>query len=409
MPIETSLSEFAVVGGGPAGSTFAALMARQGREVSLFERDTFPRNKLCGEFLSSESQVLLNDLGCLDSILRMDAHPIVRTRFTGARGQMIEFLLPGTALGISRRSLDEILFRHAQACGAQTHAGINVISINRSLSEKSDFSLKIRPIGSNESFEAGAQNLVAAYGRRSRLDQSLQRTFLNDKHPYVGFKQHHRIVDGSSGLLAAEELKGTVEVHTFKDGYCGMCFIEQQTVNVCMLLNQHLLSNLPKVDWENLSLFLSSRNPLLAQRLKILQPLDSPMQSVAQVPFVRKEKSLNGILFIGDAAGMISPLCGDGQAMAIESAFLLAELFTEYDLQKGIDGKNVAYEWERRWRQAFQQRMIVGYSLQKILFSPWLAQWAARTAQWFPMLPPWLAKITRGATSPYCESAACTH
>ena len=113
------LCDVAIAGGGPAGSALAIHLARAGRRVMLFERDRFPRDKLCGEFLSPEARALLLELGCLDEVLASGAVPIRRARFTSVRGRILEFPLPGEGLGISRAALDGILFRQAAASGTR--------------------------------------------------------------------------------------------------------------------------------------------------------------------------------------------------------------------------------------------------------------------------------------------------
>src|SRR5690606_12473915 len=99
-----------VIGGGLAGTADARKFASGGWPVHIIERDTFPRNKLCGEFLSGESRWLLKELGCLDKLLRHDPPEIRQARFISRRGRILVAQLPTPAIGISRRLLDETLF-----------------------------------------------------------------------------------------------------------------------------------------------------------------------------------------------------------------------------------------------------------------------------------------------------------
>ena len=116
--------DVAIVGAGPAGSTLAAILARRGVSVALVDRDEFPRDKLCGEFLSYDALPILDRLG-----VTFDAPPIARCRVV-ARHRVYEFDFPAPARGVSRHLLDELLFRTAIAAGAQSFAGWTATSLD---------------------------------------------------------------------------------------------------------------------------------------------------------------------------------------------------------------------------------------------------------------------------------------
>src|SRR5689334_12813120 len=99
--------EVAIIGAGPAGATLAALLAGRGVEVALFDRDAFPRDKLCGEFLSYDALPVIDGLG----ISLGDAPHIERCRVIGARTYEFEF--PHPARGVSRLFFDDLLVRTA--------------------------------------------------------------------------------------------------------------------------------------------------------------------------------------------------------------------------------------------------------------------------------------------------------
>ncbi|MGI6455555.1 MAG: NAD(P)/FAD-dependent oxidoreductase [bacterium] len=386
-------TQITIIGGGPAGSAAAILLARQGYDVVLLEKDRFPRHKLCGEFLSLEAQGLLTELAALESIRARGSAGIHQARFTAASGREIHFALPGECLGISRYRFDEILFRRAQEEGVLALEGIEVCGCE-SLPESGWHRLRIRSMRDRSAQQwIETKYCIGAFGRRSRMDWILQRDFLQDHHPYVGFKKHLRCRDDERGRECAAGMADTVEIHTFAGGYCGMCFVEEELVNCCMLLEKRVLTGRSLTHWENLSLFLSEQNPVLCERLNNLLPDESPLLSVAQVPFVRKEQARDGVLFIGDAAGMISPLCGDGQAMALQSAFLLADLFAQ---NPALEQSTLARLWGQRWTREFGRRLRLGKVIQTVLFRPGLSHLFARVTEFVPQLPVWLAKQTRG-------------
>src|SRR5690349_12707324 len=108
----------AIIGAGIAGSSAALALARAGRKVVLIERDTFPRDKLCGEFLSTEVLGELCALGVEDRARAAGPAEITRARFTSSSVRSLELDLGGTALGLSRRALDALLFDVAARAGA---------------------------------------------------------------------------------------------------------------------------------------------------------------------------------------------------------------------------------------------------------------------------------------------------
>src|SRR6185295_850917 len=111
-----------VVGGGPAGAALAAMAASRGVPTLVIERDRFPRDKVCGEFVSAEGCAVLSRLGLLSTLAAQGAMPMDACLLADGKGRSVEAALPDlpragrTALGISRAVLDETLLRHAGSC-----------------------------------------------------------------------------------------------------------------------------------------------------------------------------------------------------------------------------------------------------------------------------------------------------
>src|SRR3712207_4437501 len=112
--------EIVVAGGGLAGAAAACLLAQAGRSPLLIERETAPRHKVCGEFLSIEAQAYLAHLGI--GLDELGASRIASVRLIHGR-TMAEADLPFEARGISRKVLDEILLDRAASCGARLLRG----------------------------------------------------------------------------------------------------------------------------------------------------------------------------------------------------------------------------------------------------------------------------------------------
>lgn len=386
--------DIAIIGGGLAGSALAALLARTGRRVVLFEKDQFPRDKLCGEFLSPESQDELRRLGALDAVLETGPTRIRRARFTTEGGSELRLRLPGDGLGVTRWALDALMFEHARSVSAETRAGTEV----RSVEPGSQGMLRIQGLGPDrEPFEVEAAWVVGAHGRRARLDHQLQRPFISQKHPYVGLKRHHRAADNAAGRALSAELSDHVEIHAFEGGYCGMSFVETGEVNVCMLLKQDSLRDAEHADWQTVRTHRLSRNRRLAERLDALVPVDDHVLAVAQIPFVDRFRFARGVLFVGDAAGMIAPMAGDGQAMALSSAGLLADLITASKRQPTASERaELGARWDQVWRTTFERRLVLALRLQTGLLNAKTANRLVGAISRVPGLAGLLARQTRG-------------
>ena len=377
--------EVAVIGAGPAGSAIAAALATSGRDVVLLERDTFPRHKVCGEFLSPEATRCLDELGCLQAFHERKPAVITRSRLRTADGAQIELKLPAKAYGLSRKCLDEFLFANARDCGAQAFEGAAVRKVEVGRRQQRRLHVELRDGDDRSDYMVEADVVVGAYGRRSRIDRRLKRPFFDKHSPYVAFKRHNYI-DRSADVPPLED---HVELHAFDGGYCGVSFVEQGRVNICTMVERRLLRD-GRIDPEEPFQSLQRGDTPLGRRLATLKPCDVETCAVAQIPLSTKASTHNGVLFVGDAAGMIAPLAGDGQAMAMESALTLAGLL--HDRLPRVPRR----QWSREWRQRFGVRVRLGSWLQAAIIRPAIAGLLMRLLGRFPSVARALVVATRG-------------
>ncbi|MGH9418572.1 MAG: NAD(P)/FAD-dependent oxidoreductase, partial [Thermoanaerobaculia bacterium] len=205
--------DIAIAGAGPGGSTLAALLARRGYSVALIDRDAFPRDKLCGEFLSYDALPIVDSLG----VDLGDAPQITSCRVVG-RHRTYAFDFPHPARGVSRMFLDDALHRCAIESGAQAITA-TATSVSRD----------------SVTFDGGvvrARVVAGAWGRWGRFDQQLARAFVTDRsHRNFGFKRHYR-GDGA---------KGIIELYSFDQGYLGVNDVEDGITNICGLVHAQRL------------------------------------------------------------------------------------------------------------------------------------------------------------------------
>ncbi len=361
----------AIIGGGPAGSALAALLARAGGTPVLLEKDRFPRAKVCGEFLSMEAQGLLRRIGCLEDIQKRAPAPIERARFFSPSGRRVELSLGPGALGLSRFSLDELLFRHAQNSGALAMEDVEVLKIVPDADGTTLVLSKARALRAALVIAAGGRRLAPPAAKSAPL--------------FVGLKRRHRFAPGAE----AADLDGCVEIHLFNGGYCGVNTVEDGAVNVCLLAGERWLASRPSPRWDSLAAEMGRLSPSLGRRLRSLSPDGNPL-AAARISLDAAGAASGPLLRVGDAAGMIAPLCGDGQAMALDSAILLA------DLMSRTDRIALPSAWAAAWRRRYSSRLRVGRALQSLLLKPPAAETALAACALWPALPRLLLAATRG-------------
>lgn len=364
-----------IIGGGLAGAAAAIYLRRAGRSVLVCEKGTYPRHKLCGEFLSPEVVDSFERLGVREAIAGCGPKTLERVRITGLGGERFESDLPGTALGLTRYALDHLLVEHARRLGAEVREESAVRAVRGSLHE--GFHVEV----GNE--EVSARMVIGAHGKRSRIDGRMQRPFLREAAPRVGFKAHFEGAD----------LEDRIELHLFDGGYCGMSMVETGRANVCWIGSAVDLKDAggsPEAWMEGQM----ARNEALAERFGALQRVDD-WCAVAQVSFAVKGTFHGDVMMIGDAAAMIAPLCGDGMAMALRSAELGAHAAERF-LSGEETPAGVRYLYDRRWRREFGVRLRAGRWLHEALCRPGFAHTAFRSAALVPGLARQLIRITRG-------------
>ncbi|MGA8807746.1 MAG: NAD(P)/FAD-dependent oxidoreductase [Thermoanaerobaculia bacterium] len=293
-------ADVAIVGAGPGGSTLAALLARRGLSVALIDRDSFPRDKLCGEFLSYDALPIVDALG-----VDLDGAPEITSCRVVGRNRTYAFDFPHPARGVSRMFLDAALHRCAIDSGAQTIAA-TATAVSRD----------------GVTFDGGsirARVVAGAWGRWGRFDQQLGRAFVRDRsHRNFGFKRHYR------GTGA----QGVIELYSFARGYLGVNDVENGITNICGLAHASRLQG-HKGRWDAFVETIRAEERPLESMYARYAPAQDGFLSSEPVIFRARSAVEEGIFMIGDASGVIDPLTGNGMAMAMQSAVVAASFISE--------------------------------------------------------------------------------
>ena len=138
-----------------------------------------------------------------------------------------------------------------------------------------------------------------------------------------------------------------------------------------------------------------SRNPVLKQILDSTNAQRDKPEVISQISFDKKSQVENEILMIGDAAGMITPLCGNGMSMALHASKIAARLIIEF-LEGKKSRQELEQQYQREWRTTFESRLRTGRQIQKLFDYPILTNNIIRLGKIFPSLLPWLIRKTHG-------------
>ena len=362
-----------IVGGGLAGLTSAIHLSKREKRVLLIEKNEYPKHKVCGEYISNEVLPYLNSLG-VDPISE-GAKKITKVHISTIKSNLIKGELPLGGFGMSRYFLDNLLVKKARLNGVQILKD-NVDSINF---KKESFTIVTKSSGVFQS-----KITIGAFGKRSSLDQKMNRKFIKKKSPYLAIKIHVK------GLFP----ENLVALHNFKGGYCGVSKVENNAINVCYITEYRSFKKHKNItDFQEQVVF---KNEHLKKIFKESTPVFEKPLTISQVSFQTKNPIENHIIMCGDTAGMIHPLCGNGMGMAISSAklastrilqFLNGEIKTREGLEK---------QYFRDWNKEFKIRLKTGYFIAWLFRNQTISQIAYSILKRTPSLLPKMIKFTHG-------------
>jgi flavin-dependent dehydrogenase len=293
--------ETAIVGGGPAGAAAAASLAAAGRECVVLERTREPHHKVCGEFVSIETQDVLTKLG-LD-LRALGAVPIDTVSIHSGR-RSVRAPLPFRALSVSRQRLDAALLEQASAAGAQVRRGVTVQSVAR---DAERWALRC-----DDGAVIEASNLVLATGKHGLRGIAESRD-----GSLVGLKMHLR-------LRNAAALNNNVALFLLDNSYVGLELVEDGIANLCLVMARDIAARVGP-GWAALRDHLATAQPQLAAYLEGAEPLfDKPLAVVCPAGGHIHAEAAPAVYRIGDRLAHIPPFTGDGIAIAVTSGALAA-------------------------------------------------------------------------------------
>ncbi len=391
-----------VIGGGPAGATAALLLARAGWSVLLLERKTFPRRKVCGEYLSATNLPLLDRLG-VGGVFRDLAGPPVRRvgLFAGTKMLSADLPLPGGhgaewGRALAREHLDTLLLDEAIRAGVDVRQPWSVVELGE---DGDGYRCRAEAVETGAVLEARARVAIAAHGSWEPGTLPTQ----PERRPpapsdLFAFKAHFL----DSGLPP-----GLMPLLVFPGGYGGMVHCDGGRVSLSCCVRRDRLAALRRgseagageaVLGHILESCAGVRRTLAGARRFEGWLATGPIRPGIRV------RARGGLFLVGNSAGEAHPVVAEGISMALQAAGLLTRRLLDWR-RGGATGAGLraaAADYATAWRRAFAPRLYA---------STFVAHWAMRPAavtgalpllRCFPRLLTWGARLSGKATRVLC-------
>lgn len=363
-----------IIGGGLAGLVNAIQLAENGLTVLLVEKNNYPFHRVCGEYVSNEVKPFLKRIGADPD--ELNPADIRKLTVTSPYGTKLETSLDMGAFGISRYSLDFYLYKLAVRKGCKTKLNTQALDIRF---EDDFFTVKL-----SDGTKEKARLVLGSFGKRSNIDRQLNRKFFYQRSPYIGIKYH----------IKTDFPRNRIALHNFKDGYCGISAIEEDKYCFCYLTTRENLKKYGTIpEMEKNILY---KNPYLKNIFLHSEFLYDKPEVINEISFAKKTTVENHILFSGDTAGMIAPLCGNGMSMAIHSAKMLSDIILQNYSSGNFSREAIEREYSRQWHQMFSNRLWIGRKIQQVFGQELMTDLVIRSLKLLPPVTGWLVRQTHG-------------
>lgn len=351
--------EAIVVGGGPAGSTFATALAQAGHRVLLLDKGRFPRHKACSDYLNPAGAHLLAEMGVIDDARQRGASRmkgmVVHAPDGGRFVADYERAEAGrAALGLTRFQLDALLLDRARAAGVTVHERAHVRDILQTGGVVTGVVATIDGVRE----ELRARLVVGADGRHSVVARSLGLSRPLTWPRKTGLSMHYRGVTG---------LDQYGEMHIARDVYAGLAILEDGLTNVT------LVARTPDVQTKSGSL-----EDFITRSINTMPGIATKLQGAERVGSVRgvgsmacrsRRPSGDGYLLIGDAASFLDPFAGEGIHEALRGGLIGARVASAA-LRSGDVSARALADYRAARRRAFSAKRAVSWIVQGFINAP---------------------------------------
>ncbi|HTA83588.1 MAG TPA: NAD(P)/FAD-dependent oxidoreductase [Bacteroidia bacterium] len=361
-----------IIGGGIAGLPLSIDLKKRGYHVAAVEKGNYPRHKVCGEYISMESYNYL--LGICPALTELKLPIISNFKLTSGNNKEFTTKLDLGGFGISRYLLEDLLFKEAEKLGV-------VFMLNTKAHEIS-YEGEEYVVKTNKG-DITARLLCNATGRKSNL-KTPNKTEANKGPNYVGVKYHVKLPRNTD----------LIEIHNFPGGYCGISNVEDDKACLCYIVNSKYLNkvnnSIPQLEKAYLFKNKSLKKIFTTAEFVFTEPV-----TVSGINFLIKEPVTDDSFYLGDAAGSMAPIIGNGMSMGLRSASALANTIDQY-LSSKITKPALVANYKDFWRKEFSARIKLSRYLQKLSEYSFLTKRTIDIFNVFPALAKGVIKQTHG-------------
>ena len=352
-----------VIGGGPGGSSTAMLLARQGFDVVLLERDVFPREHI-GESLLPSALDILDMLGVREKI---EAHGFVRKFglyfewgpdwWATTWGKSTD-PAPMYSFQVVRAEFDQLLLEHARSQGVSAHEGIEVTGLHFDGERPRRASWRERG-GEGRSGEIAFDYLVDASGRAGLMaTRYLRNRRFNKAFQSVAAWGYWKNVP-----MPPKAPEGAVTVAAVEDGWVWGIPLHDGTMSIGLVLhkNNFKARREERESLERIYLDGIRESALFAELLRDGE-LVSPISAEQDFSYLSERSAGPSYFMVGDSACFLDPLLASGIHLATYSALLAAASISSLLRGEVPEDEAMAY-YEATYRQAYVRFMLLVSSL----------------------------------------------
>ncbi len=354
-----NLYDVIIIGAGPAGCASALFLHQKGLRVLVLDRTSFPRDKVCGEFISPAADDILEELGVLYAI--QESNPVrlqgVAVSSYGKPELCIDYppcprrVKPMTSLSLPRLQLDHLLVRKVMEQGVEVrerHAVDDFLFEDNRVT-----GVKGRD-EANRPFMFSASVVVDASGRNGL---SLRRLGLIKPH------------QGPGKIALAAHWENVQFPHDYcymhisAPGYTGMAPVGNDSVNVVLVVeDRHVRGRELDAFYQAVVLGNERRQSLLAGAR-----LEERVRSVGSLSYDVRPVRCGGLVLAGDTTGFIDPFTGEGIYLSLRSAQLAAGV-VQQAFAAGDFSREFLAEYDRQREEEFRKKFVLSRILQKFIY-----------------------------------------
>ena len=337
-----------VVGGGPAGSSTAYFLARQGIDVLLLDRARFPRDKVCSEYMSPQASRILSAMDALSAVEDTGAAQLAGMRVHAPNGLIIhgEFSADhgfrgfrDRGLAVRRTVLDSILLERAREAGVRIEEGTRVTDVVKGADGQ--VTGVVTGGGTKRETQRSAAAVIGADGLRSVIGRRLNLIRASAWPRRIALVTHYAGVDG---------MRGFGEMHVDRGGYCGLAEVGGGQTNVAVVVPVSRAAEVAAGRTEFLESWIAER-PRIAAMFNHATRVD-PVRATGPFASSARKAWTGGAALVGDAADFFDPFTGEGIYAALRGGEIAAPFIAESVIARArgrdADRPLGAYEAARR-------------------------------------------------------------